>query len=41
MKINKWKVASFLVMIAAGFIDQKVQATEVAEQIAEFFAKNK
>jgi hypothetical protein len=40
MKISPWKVASFLLMIAAGIVDQKVMSGEIREQIAEFLTKN-
>ena len=36
MKISPWKIASILLMIGAGIVDQKVMAGEVKEQIAEF-----
>lgn len=41
MKISPWKIASILLMIGAGIVDQKVMAGEVKEQIAEFLTKSK
>ena len=41
MKISPWKLASFVLLIATGIVDQKILAGEVREQIAEFLMKSK